>query len=347
MNSEPVTLQARLDRLRASIWLRRLWQAIQLVVPLALFALLLSKIEIRQVWKILYSADWRWLVGGFLLFSSLDVWRTVRFRHFIGLEATLLFPVTILTSFFNTLLPFRLGEFSFPYFMRKWDVPVEESVTNLIGVRILDLSVLVVGTLLLWTFALDETQPLGLIIAVAVIGIGIALVFVMERTSLARVILNVLRRSRLATRISFPLRWREICQNIIGQLRQMASPSGILIGGGISFIIWAENCLVPLFLFRGLGLPLDALELIFAASLLQLIALLPFNVVGGIGFLDLTWVGLLVWFGMPFEQSSEAVIATRALFYLFVFVWGGCGWLLWYVIRALRGTKRAGLGKLP
>ena len=108
----------------------------------------------------------------------------------------------------------------------------------------------------------------------------------------------------------------------------------------LSITTWVIVSIVPYFLFKSLSLDLDFGSVLYAALLLQLIGLLPFQLLGGLGILDASWAWFLFSQGMPFQQATEFALASRALFYGFVFLWGISGWSLLNV-----GQVRGKLGQ--
>ena len=64
-------------------------------------------------------------------------------------------------------------------------------------------------------------------------------------------------------------------------------------------------------------IPLDFWAVLFIASLMQLISIIPLQIFGGLGVSDLTSIYLYELFGVTGVDISAIVIGLRVLFYLF------------------------------
>lgn len=314
---------------------RALLEIPRIAIPIILLSLLLSQIDARQICKILLSVEWKWVTGGFVLFACLDLWRTVRYRHSLKVRVSLLLPITIVHGSLNTFLPFRLGELSFPYLLGKCGVSIEQSAANLIWVRLLDLGTLCCAVLAISAFGFGEIRTYLLSKVAATLGVilvGVATIwYLVHRFRIESRLPRLIGLSQLPYTLQ---QWCSVVGTWWNTLREMISPSMLIIGTIISVLIWMENCLVSLFLLRAVGVSLSFVQVAFAVSILQLVSLLPINFLGGLGVLDVSWVGLLIFYGISFREASKAVVATRILFYAYVLIWSLLGWLLWSIAQA-------------
>jgi uncharacterized protein (TIRG00374 family) len=259
-----------------------------------------------------------------------------------------LVPATILNGFYNTLLPLRLGELSFAYYLHQSGTPLEESVVNLIRVRLLDLGVLCAAVLLAWDgefgqFHLTTFKQAAIIFYGIVVALSV-LVYCLRRFHIVKGRWD----SRFLSTLSF------LSPDTLAKVKQWiaAFNEGFTLRAFglsvfLSLIIWVENVLVSFCLFRATGLSLDFTWIAFAASLLQFVSLFPLNFMGGIGVLDLSWVGLLSLRGIPFQQASSVIVATRIVFYAYVLVWGLVGQTWWYMVRIQDHATRPDESGLP
>lgn len=313
-------------------------RVIRVVAPIVLFSIVLSQIEVSQIRIALQTAKWEWVLVGFVLFAFMDVWRALRYRLWLKARLSLLFPVSIVQGVLNTLLPLRAGEFSFPYLLARRDVSVEHSVLGLVWVRLLDLIVLSLGVLatgLSWFAGSRSTLVLS---ALAVFG-G-TLVVVWATRLFARRILAGRDLENPDTHMhlpSFLTKWFSIARAWVVSFHRMGSSLSLTISIALTALLWLENSLVSLFLLRSVGLELSFSQVAFAVSVLQFVSLLPINILGGLGIVDVSWIGLLVFYQVPVQTASHVIVATRVLFWGYVLVWGLVGWLLWSV--TLRRTR--------
>ena len=64
-------------------------------------------------------------------------------------------------------------------------------------------------------------------------------------------------------------------------------------------------------------IPLDFWAILFTASMMQLISIIPLQIFGGLGISDLTSIYLYELFGVAGVEISAIVIGLRVIFYLF------------------------------
>ena len=122
-------------------------------------------------------------------------------------------------------------------------------------------------------------------------------------------------------------------------LQAIPLPKISFINTGLSAITWSVVSMVPYFLFKALGLNLGFWHILYTAFLLQLVGLLPFQVLGGLGILDVSWTLFLVSQGMTFNQAAGFALASRTLHYGFVALWGILGWSFLNASRVRAGPK--------
>src|SRR3989344_4680240 len=110
-----------------------------IVVTAILVWLLLQHIDAHSVLNAVRGANLAWAAIAFLLYTICYLFRTVRFQVLLQHKLTLkeLFSITALHNLFTNLLPFRSGEFSYPYMLRR-KVGLGESLTTLVLARMFD-----------------------------------------------------------------------------------------------------------------------------------------------------------------------------------------------------------------
>jgi len=344
IESYRIVKKSFLQKLDSPFW-KTFAKVLQIVIPVSLFFYLLSQTGIKEVWGTLQLVEWKWVLIGFVLFAGLDIWRAIRYYYFLKLKTISVVPATIICGVFNTLLPFRLGELSFPYLLRKCNVKISQSVASLVSVRLIDLLVLGFAILLSWALGLASPQVALVIKVILMLGILFLILGIVLRRVWSGNHLNVFEV--LSERFHVPSHWLNKLKSWLSVLKELVSFSTLAYGILISVVIWLENAAVSFFLFKSVGLSLDFPQIFYAFSILQVVALLPINVMGGIGIMDLSWIGFLTFFGISFQDASEATVATRIIFYVYLLVWGGLGWLIWAGVRSRKRAFSPVKGELP
>jgi len=313
---------------------------IQFALAVSLTIALLLQVRIEHLFKVLAETRWYWVVIAFGLLAGADLLHTLRFRALLGVELgfTELFPVVVVQRVANTMLPLRAGEVSYLYLLRERQVSLATSAASLIWARMADLLAILSLTGVLGLH-LRENHPwagkLNLLLIGGVTAGCCALLLLLYKGKWLIAFLS--RGTSKTAKATFVGQMTTVLKEA---LQAVPSLETFLANMILSITTWVIVSIVPYFLFKSLSLDLDFGSVLYAALLLQLIGLLPFQLLGGLGILDASWAWFLFSQGMPFQQATEFALASRALFYGFVFLWGISGWSLLNV-----GQVRGKLGQ--
>lgn len=101
--------------------------------------------------------------AGFFLYILSYIFRTVRWGFTLYLkDFKKLFKITVFNTFFNIVLPFRIGELSFFYMLRKEGVDLSHSTLSFITTRIFD-AIAIIGIFSLFYFIYIDKFFLGVL----------------------------------------------------------------------------------------------------------------------------------------------------------------------------------------
>lgn len=104
------------------------------------------------------------IIAGFCLYLASYVVRTVRWKLTLDMkDFKKLFRVTVFNTFFNIVLPFRVGEVSFFYMLKKEGVSLPQTTLSFLVTRVFD-GLSLAGMFLLFYFIYSE-KPLPGILA--------------------------------------------------------------------------------------------------------------------------------------------------------------------------------------
>lgn len=119
--------------------------AIFLATGFAIFYFLLQNIGLEGLKTAFGSFDWRFALLAFGFYVVLNIFRALRFNFFLGGKVGFsgFLRIIFIYNFWNQILPFRSGELSYFYFVKKSEkVSLPESVASLVLARIFDLFVI-------------------------------------------------------------------------------------------------------------------------------------------------------------------------------------------------------------
>lgn len=94
---------------------------ISAIISIFLVYFLLKEFEIKELIDVLSKLNIILIFGAFLLYLMLILIRTLRFSTLLKKSLPLieLFPIVCKHSFFKVIVPFKIGELSFIYFLKK------------------------------------------------------------------------------------------------------------------------------------------------------------------------------------------------------------------------------------
>ena len=206
-----------------------------------------------------------------------------------------------------TLLPWRIGDLSFPMLLRQdQNIPIVNSVFSLLTIRCLDLLIVMV-------VALIGIRKLGFQINLAnvILGIGptLAILFAFELT---------LRRLRRQTLL-------KIFVAVIEPLRNPMHMGTMVL---LSIGVFSLTTLQSTFILHGLGLAVSLSDIALLNAFTLLVALLPIHPPGGWGTIDSIQIAILHYLNYQPEQSAPVILAAHCFYTVLVFSGGLFGWIL-------------------
>lgn len=299
------------------------------VVALAIVALLLWQIDPLEVLRLLAGADLRWVLVGFGAFVVTNILRAYRFGVLLdwrgpadegAADRPANRPITILPemfalSFFNTILPSRSGELSFPYFMwRRHGVAVGESTAALIVVRIFDY--LAVG-LLYVVFAWLERQKLtpgaAQVVQIVAILLLLSMILLAAAPWLGRVGLRLaawlLDRFGLAAGRPGQMLLRS-GRRAVSAFERMRTLRSYGLTLGWSLLTWLLTFAWFAAFMVAIGLPTPFTLVVVGSTFGVLAKALPFVTVGGFGAHEAGWA---VGFGLVGMETGLAIASGFAV----------------------------------
>jgi uncharacterized membrane protein YbhN (UPF0104 family) len=259
-----------------------------------------------------------WLVGGaFLFYVATNILRSCRFSLLLGGRVTVrsLFFIVARQNFWNTVTPFRLGEFSYLYEVGG-GAGGGRSLSSLVAVRVLDVAavaVLFLLGLLLVPETLASRAALALlgIAAVAVsFGILAALLFFGGRTAAGGWIIRLL-----------PERLRPLAETRLSEaaagFAELRSRRILFRAAFLSVMSWGLTFIGGVFLLSAAGAaPLLALGFVYAFPVF--VSMTPLIAFGGFGSFEASVVLPLALLGVPVAEGTIIGIIVHVAELLFL-----------------------------
>ncbi|MFA6593820.1 MAG: lysylphosphatidylglycerol synthase transmembrane domain-containing protein [Candidatus Buchananbacteria bacterium] len=289
---------------------------ISLIITLALVALLLTQIDFTQAKDIILKISWPYLLIAFIFYFvgvCLRAWRwqILILSKKVGFLNSL--KITLGYTFFCNLLPFRSGELSFVYFIKKREnIAVAEGLSVLLIARFFDL--LAVAVSFLAGFILlnpGYIPPNKIYLSCIVLGLGtIAVLFYLDQLIKAAIVL--MDKAGL-TKFKFGAKLIIKLKEAITSIKAIRSLPVYLINLLISFLWLASASLMVIAFFRSLNIDFGWLKVTLGLIFSQLISFLPVQGLWDFGTYETGWA---IGFGL-LGLNKEAAIISGFMVHLF------------------------------
>jgi uncharacterized membrane protein YbhN (UPF0104 family) len=303
---------------------RLLSSAIAVTLTVLSLWLLLTPALLAELRMTLARANWWMLAIAMLLCGSVQWLRALRFAIMRSGVAALPDPrlvrIAFQLNFFNFILPFRLGELSYPVLMNRayGESPLRAAGTLLLA-RLLDLAS--VGAILLGSAAWLRLGGSGLansfLAATAIMLILLPLAFV----TAGRRALDF-TRGRDGGRVDALASWFAVRHSFASQMAV----------GGLSFGIWLAFGAVAILTTHAVVVPMSPVVALLGASATNLAFALPINGVAGLGPSQAAWAATVNLAGVPWGDAVatafilHAVVLASALLFGGIAMMGGNAW---------------------
>ncbi len=299
------------------------WKDIlKIVLALALMGFILSKTNLQAIAALRGVISWTWLLVSFVLFCSLTVVKGaqywVLFDHLVPYPQVL--RVVTLQNALTNLVSSAAGIASYLTMLHvEQNVKLRRSGTVFVITKAGDLFsmgfFLLLSTWLVWT-RIGALQEWVLLLLIAICLVLLAFwttVFLRQKFVLQlHRIMHGLRLDRVA-----------IFERGLGTLQSVAEQEQrtvvrmFLLGLLLSMSYMTLTMAYSYSRIQTFQIPLDLWAIVFIASLMQLVSIVPIQVFGGLGVGEITLLYLYGLFGVVQVDIPAILIASRMLFYLF------------------------------
>ena len=331
----PARVRAALHRVVRSRWTLRM-------IGVAVFALILLRVDLRQAWRVLASVDPRFLALSLALQALALIVTTFRWQIImrnLGIQIPFWrsFTYQIIGTAAGQVTPGEFGEFVKVLYHRRDGFPVPESALSVLIDRLYDLAVLLLfGFLsLVILFGIPSPWTIALSLGTVLLVVGGSL-FAAHRQESARWIASALARIT-------PHPYREMvrsdAQRLVGRVGAL-SPRLLL---GVGFVSVANYALLLVRVYAlALAVHIDVSFAYFAqlVPLLRLVGLVPISI-SGIGTRDVTAIYLLGRVGV--SQEASLVLSMLSLLTLQMQALAGLGVWWRHPLRRSADDARPGV----
>ena len=321
------------DSIQTCGWKTILNFSIRIIIPVLFFLYVFHVINIDDVFIALKKIEWQWFFFGFVCIFLSNILCAVRTRKLMLSDAhslVKLWSIHSLSAVIAGLLPFRTGEVSFVYFLRKYCVVTgSQALAILVSVRYLEYIFFLIFIFFLATIGIF-ISPSKLYIAVfAVICLNLGFVLVITwKAGWVYEVLKGITETLLKFLIgktksaSFLSRMEHFTQNIQSALAINISKRMLLV----TILIMLLRQAFALFMLRGMGVVISLWLVILLFAFLYAVKFI--QGFGSFGSQESGIAAALILVGYKQSESLLIAIGTHLLQWAPVLLFGFIGYIL-------------------
>jgi uncharacterized protein (TIRG00374 family) len=293
------------------------------ITALILFALL-SQISLKDLYTLLKTVDPIWAALGAAGYILALLFRAVRFRwliHSKSIPLSELFRITVFHNLSIMVLPSKLGELSYPYFINKISgMSMTEGLASLITSRVYDFFTI----LMIFLFASIGFQSffknnLFFIILLTALLLGLIFLAFFHMSSLLRWFSDISGKiskwrgsKSIKSFLWIQRKINEVAEDFYAiQARRTYLPVSLT-----TLISWIMAFWMCYAFLRGFGIDLSFWRVIFGSTVGLIASALPISGFGNWGTLEAGWAAGFLIAGL----SKEKAIASGFGLHIFIFI---------------------------
>jgi uncharacterized protein (TIRG00374 family) len=297
---------------------------LSILITIGILFVLLHQISLKELYALLKTIDPLWAALGSIAYLLAILFRALRFKwllHSEGIPFSDLFRITAFYHLSLMVLPSKLGEFSYPYLLKKIsEANVTEGLASLIVSRVYDFLIILVILLFvsIGFGGLFEVHPFLMILLVALL-LGIIIFALSYMSRFLRWLSNALGRISNPTgsrNVRF-VRWmqekmREMAEDFYAiKARKTYFPVSVT-----SLASWVMIFFTFYAYLKGFGIDLPLTKMIFGSTVGVIANALPISGIGNWGTLEAGWAAGFLMVGL----SKEKAIATGFGVHIIIFI---------------------------
>jgi uncharacterized protein (TIRG00374 family) len=301
---------------------RTIWTIAKITLALILMAFVLSRTSIDDLLSVARRASVGWLMLAAVAFCGSAWFVTLRYWFLIRRQIALsqLFGVVVLQNAISNFAATGLGAASYVAVLRgEHQVTVRRGIASLVLARVGDLialfPALAVSSYFVWA-QIDPLQPVVIAILVSmIVGLIILLLIVSFRQPFA-VLVHSLQARFGDTSSNLVLRILGLASELTDtDLHSLYRKLGSLVA--YSCLVMASSCFWVYCVVRAFAFPIGTWPIVFVISLTQLMAIVPIQVLGGLGVYEFTSIYLYGLFGINPSEAAALVLGIRIILSVF------------------------------
>jgi uncharacterized protein (TIRG00374 family) len=297
---------------------------ISFLITIVIVFVLFTQISLEDLFTLLKNIDPLWAALGFAAYFLATLFRALRYKWLIysrNVSLNELFRISVFYNLSLMILPSKLGELSYPYFLNKMSgVTMTEGLASLIASRVYDFFII----LIVFLFASIGFQTffktnLFFVLSLSLFLIGLILIvfFQMNRILwlVSRIIENLskwIRKERTK-----PVQWAQRkLHETAEDFHAIKAKKTYLPVALTSLISWIMVFLTFYAFVRGFRISVPFWEVVFGSTAAIITNAIPIGGFGNWGTLEVGWAVGFLMIGLPKEKAIASGFGVHILVFL-------------------------------
>ena len=289
-----------------------------IVVSLIVIGYVLLKLDWQQVWITINSLNWAWIIIAFLFHFANYYFRSMRFISLLDLAD---FPflkilgITNLYGMYLYLMPFKVGEASFPLlFKEHLDVPLVKGTASLLVARFTDFMVIafLIPALLIsqWTNLSGWLRYGAGLLSVVIFSLWLFFIWLVRNPDilLNSRVMNINLKKAIMKKI------RQIILRIFEEILRINRQKKYWRILMITFLIWICIQATLFFIIKSLGFSIVISQVFMIIIITLLLSLLPIQGIANLGSHEISWVTAFALFGFTYNDSLNIAVNSHLIY---------------------------------
>jgi uncharacterized protein (TIRG00374 family) len=314
---------------------------LSLIISAIILSALLSQISLKDLVTLLKSVDLLWAALGATGYLLALLFRAFRFKWLIpskDIPLLELFRATVFHNLSIMVLPSKLGEFSFPYFLTKLSgISITKGLASLIASRVYDFFIILI-TFLFASIGFQNLFKINPFLIILLTALSLIFIFFafFHMSSLLIGFSNVLGKlskwggpKNIKSLLWVQRKMNEMAEDFYAiKARRAYLPVSL-----VSFISWIMVFWMCYAFLRGFGIDISFLRVVFGSAMGMMASALPISGFGNWGTLEVGWTAGFLMAGLNKEKAIASGFGVHILVFITCVVFSFICWITSKKIR--------------
>lgn len=303
------------------------------IISVVLIYFLLGFVNPNDILNTLQNLPLQYLILCFVLYVLIILMRTIRFNYILEtkLKFSQLFNIISIHNLLTNVIPMRLGDFSYVYFMRKKGVHISKGLSQLLIVRVYDVFAISLLFIISTFFVKDAPSIVNYYVKIIVLFLTSLLLGFLLFLKFDKKLIRLLKKIN-PIKLDLVDKFFLTVEDLIKNFKKSWKIKTALMLFIQSLFVWILNFLLTFYLIQGFGLSFTVWEVSLIFTFLIILIMLPISSFSGFGVWEGGLTGAFTAFGISLESAVAASFAYHLILILFFLIIGTYGLIGHYII---------------